>query len=737
MQQYLDVCPQLIQSATEHTLEFKSDNRLFLPALIVLAAAVFLIIIPFSFSTQLTLTLFLGVSALILTRNHSPFSTLMLVAITLIFSTRYLWWRYTATIHWDNGLDAFFALILIFAETYAWIILLLGFLQTIWPLYRKAPPLPQDIRNWPTIDLLIPTYNEPEEIVRNTAMAAKSINWPNSKLNVIILDDGNRNGIRQIALELGVGYIAREDNRFAKAGNLNHALTFLDSELIAIFDCDHIPADSFLQKTAGFFLTDPKLSLVQTPHHFYSADPFEKNLSIYQKHPNEGKLFYGLIQPGNDLWNAAFFCGSCALLRRAAIDDIGGFATDTVTEDAHTSLKMHGRGWNSVYLDTPLAAGLATGTLPDHVGQRIRWARGMIQIFRMDNPILKKGLTIPQKLAYSAAMLHFLSGLPRIIFLLAPLAFLFFHAYIIYADPLIILLFLAPHLLLSALTHAHLQGKYRGSFWNEIYETVVAWYIFKPTLFALINPKKGKFNVTPKETVTEEEVFDWAISKPYLIITALNVIGLAVAVWRAATGSEEDHLTLFVVTLWTLFNLIILGASIAVAVEKTEFRHAPRINSFQPKKVVIQTESEIVYQGFIEDFSNSGLAVCIQGLHPIVPGDILNVFINNNSYIFSVPAFVVQARSSRLGLRLEAASMDQQTQFVQALFAKQENWAPDTNHLPSKRIWGNFKEVLCFSLLGYKKLLAFSPLFIRYPAEKTILLFDWLTSFRPRMPARR
>jgi len=160
-----------------------------------------------------------------------------------------------------------------------------------------------------------------------------------------------------------------------------------------LFDSDHVPNRAFLQLTLGWFLIDPKLALLQTPHHFYSPDPFERNLQGGDSIPNEGLLFYGLIQDGNDLWNAAFFCGSCAVMRRSAVESIGGFATETVTEDAHTALRLHRAGWDSAYLKLPLAAGLATERLAIHVGQRMRWARGMTQIFRVDNPFMGRGLT--------------------------------------------------------------------------------------------------------------------------------------------------------------------------------------------------------------------------------------------------------------------------------------------------------------------------------------------------------
>ena len=212
----------------------------------------------------------------------------------------------------------------------------------------------------------------------------------------------------------------------------------MEGEFVAIFDCDHIPTRSFLQVSIGWFLRDPKLAMLQTPHVFFSPDPFEKNLGTFRTTPNEGELFYGLIQDGNDLWNATFFCGSCAVLRRAPLLEVGGIAVETVTEDAHTALKMNRAGYNTAYLAIPQAAGLATESLSGHIGQRIRWARGMAQICRVDNPLFGPGLKLGQRLCYLNAMLHFFYGLPRLIFLTAPLAFLLFDIQIFEASALMI-----------------------------------------------------------------------------------------------------------------------------------------------------------------------------------------------------------------------------------------------------------------------------------------------------------
>ncbi|MGE8263320.1 MAG: UDP-forming cellulose synthase catalytic subunit, partial [Stenotrophomonas sp.] len=503
--------------------------------------AVLCITQPFNYMAQFVFVLLLWGIALLVRRMPGRYATLILVVLSITVSCRYLWWRYTATLNWNSTFDLICGVILLAAETYSWLVLMLGYVQVAWPLNRKPAPLPADTSQWPTVDVLIPTYNEDLALVRHTVYAAMGLDWPADKLRIHVLDDGKRAEFRAFAERVGVNYITRSNNQHAKAGNLNHALTQIDGELVAIFDSDHLPVRSFLQITTGWFRRDPRLALVQTPHHFFSPDPFERNLRVFRRDPNEGELFYGLVQDGNDLWNAAFFCGSCAVLRREAIDAIGGFATETVTEDAHTALRLHRNGWNSAYLRIPQAAGLATDSLGAHVNQRIRWARGMVQIFRIDNPLLGKGLSLFQRFCYANAMLHFMAGIPRLVFLTAPLAFLLMHVYIIYAPALAITLFVLPHMAHASLTNSRIQGKYRRPFWGEVYETVLAWYIARPTTVALFSPRRGKFNVTDKGGMQARDTFDWRVARPYLVLALLNVAGLCFAVWRFMHGPADER----------------------------------------------------------------------------------------------------------------------------------------------------------------------------------------------------
>ncbi|MEO0541564.1 MAG: glycosyltransferase, partial [Cyanobacteria bacterium P01_A01_bin.105] len=320
---------------------------------------------------------------------------LLLVWFSLLATLRYLYYRTSYTLNLDGWGNSIFSVLLYGAELYAIATLLLTYFQKVKLRTRQPVDLGQTPQGqWPTVDIYIPTYNEDVAIVRKTALAALAVAYPEAKKQVYVLDDGRaekyrhrRQQLRQMCHELGCELLTRDNNDHAKAGNINTALTRTQGDLVLILDCDHIPVRSFLEETVGFFL-DPQVSLVQTPHWFYNPDPFERNLLTRGRVPVGNELFYKVVQKGNDYWNSAFFCGSAAVIRRHHLLAVGGIATETVTEDCHTSLRLHALGYRSVYYDKILIAGLAPETFASYVGQQVRWARGMAQILRLENPLL-------------------------------------------------------------------------------------------------------------------------------------------------------------------------------------------------------------------------------------------------------------------------------------------------------------------------------------------------------------
>jgi cellulose synthase (UDP-forming) len=235
----------------------------------------------------------------------------VLVVLTLGLGANYLIWRWVVSVNWAAWP---IAVPLILAETYSFVDACL-FGLTVWRLRERgpAPPPAEDA----TVDVFITTYNEPIELVMETALAAKDIRWPHETW---VLDDGAREDMRAAAEAAGIGYITRSEDwsdkpRHAKAGNLNNALFRTYGEFLLILDADQIPDPEILHRTLGWF-RDPQVALVQTPQWFHNVDEADVLGS-------QAPLFYGPIQQGKDGWNAAFFCGSNAILRREALMQIG------------------------------------------------------------------------------------------------------------------------------------------------------------------------------------------------------------------------------------------------------------------------------------------------------------------------------------------------------------------------------------------------------------------------------
>ena len=678
---------------------------LYLIAVMVLALVITL---PMGDNEQLALVIALFGVTWWLRSQHGRAVRLALILLSLTISLRYMYWRVTETLFWTRPGDAVLGLLLLAAELYAVAVLALGYFQVAWPLNRRPVALVPDETNWPTVDVFIPSYNEPLSVVGPTVLAALDMDYPLDKFRVYVLDDGKRPEFEGFCRSVGAHWITRSDNRHAKAGNINHALSMTDGEYFAVFDCDHIPTRSFLQLTLGAMIADPRLAMVQTPHHFFSSDPMEKNLSTFRDVPNEGELFYGLIQDGNDLWNASFFCGSCAVLRREPVMDVGGIAVETVTEDAHTALKLHRKGLSTAYLAIPQAAGLATDTLAAHVGQRIRWARGMAQIFRIDNPLFGRGLNLAQRLCYLNTMLHFFNGIPRLVYLTAPLAFLFFRVQVINASAWSIALFALPHLVFSNMVNSKIQRQYRHSFWGEVYETVLAWYIMRPTTVALLSPSKGKFNVTAKGGLSSSEYFSWTIAAPYLVLALLNVGGVLLGLfqWRMVSGSEADTIALNLI--WTVYNLLIIGASLASACEVRQRRQTHRVTRTLAATVRFSDGESLACETL--DFSFGGLGLTMPRdidsaiRSRLVHGERVHVSLYLDDEETAFPVEIRFFDGKRLGVQFDGLSPAEQQQLVRCTFARADAWVEWADGRRHDRPLRSLARVFSVGMFGWTRL---------------------------------
>jgi cellulose synthase (UDP-forming) len=636
--------------------------------------ALTVIVVPLQPEQQVFFALGGFILFLVLNRFEGRTVTLMLALLSTVISLRYIYWRLTETLEYAGFWQTFLGTGLVLAEIYAVISLVLSYFQILWPLDRKPVPLPDDPEDWPTVDVFIPTYNEPLEVVRPTVLAAMALDWPRHKFNVYVLDDGRREEFRRFAAEAGCGYIIRPDNKGAKAGNINHALKQTDGEYVVIFDCDHVTTRAFLQLSVGWMIRDKGLCMVQTPHYFYSPDPFERNLAAGQRVPNEGLLFYGLIQQGNDFWGATFFCGSCAVIRRTALEGIGGVPTETVTEDCHASLRMQKAGWRTAYLRVPLAAGLATERLMLHIGQRMRWARGMIQILRLENPLTSKGLSFSQRLCYFMAMFHFLFPLPRVVFLTAPLAFLLFGESIIAASPLAIVAYAGPHIVHSIVTASRIQRTVRHSFWSEIYEAVLAIYLMPVTLATLLDPRRGKFNVTDKGGTLEEGYFDLRAVGPNMILSFLLILGVLFGIYGLATNppASLEFQAYALNVVWATLCLITVLAGLAVGRERRQVRERARIGAQVGSVVVLPDGRRIA--GLSEDLSLGGAAVQAARPEGLSEDALVTIELEVGTESVAIPAEILRWQDNRLQIRFAPQDLRDESHIVRAVLGRADAW---------------------------------------------------------------
>lgn len=637
---------------------------------------------------QAILSALLMLVTLVIT-TFMPKARRVVMVITSLIVLRHLLWRGVETLTFEFPEryattgdflilgNTLVGLLIYGAEIIAFFTMIIGYFQTWGQTEHQSISIANIPANqYPSVDVFVCSYNEPMSVVYRTLVGCKSIDYP--KKQVYLLDDGNRAEMAEMCQRIGVNYITRTQNTHAKAGNLNNAMAQTNGDLILVFDADHVPCTTFLKETVGFF-TEGKMAFVQTPQHFFTEDPFQRNLVASEVNNNEQDLFFHMIQPGNDYWGATFFAGSGAIFRRSALQEIGGFAVETITEDVHTGLRLHSRGWKSLYYNRDLSAGLAQDSFADFIKQRLRWGRGMTQILFYDNPMFVRGLSFAQRICYFAGIWYFFHGLPRFLFLVAPLFFLLLGFRTVNASFVEIAIYYLPSFMCLFLGYTIVSRGIRHSFWSEVYESAQCVYLMYTTFWTTISPGRSKFRVTPKGTLNDVMNFNWAIVFPQIIIAALIFIGLVMGIVRAIYTPEYWG-GILTNAFWSSYNIILLVASIYVALERPQLRIAPRVN--KRIRCEVRLLDGTIAVGYTTNLSESGVAVMFESPVPIsgtVALKILDWDINESS------VYTVQAvRSSRdrlgrhyVGFRIVNRTEEQHQKMIRHMFGTAELWSKD------------------------------------------------------------
>ena len=444
--------------------------------------------------------------------------TVAFVAIGVTFA--YLAWRLVATI----SLEWWWLSIPLFAcDLYGAIGLVLYTIE-LWDVDSGQEPSGRipDLR----VAVLIPTYNEPPEVILPTIASSVALEPVHETW---VLDDGKRPEVRELAEKLGARYLTRPDNRGAKAGNLNHALGVIDADVVAVLDADHVPTARFLTATLPYF-NDERLAFVQTPQDFYNHDSFEHLRRGGQTYSEED-IFYQAIAPGKNRWGASFWCGTCALLRVSALRSVGGIATESVTEDVQTSIRLYRRGWKGVFRREVLARGLAPHDAYGFMLQRNRWAQGGMQVLRIEKPYRGLGLTRAQRVAFVTSLITWFSSWRTLAYLLIPIAVAFTGGTPVAAPADIFLPAFVMVLLLQLAAVRLLTGPTFSVATSMMFEIVRLPAVLPATLAFLRPRHRSTFKVTPKGRSGDAR--RRGTVPPILwILAVLSAVSLA---WFAAT----------------------------------------------------------------------------------------------------------------------------------------------------------------------------------------------------------
>ncbi|MBW4551333.1 MAG: cellulose synthase catalytic subunit [Aphanocapsa sp. GSE-SYN-MK-11-07L] len=530
-------------------------------------------------------TVILFLLAFVITRvspQPRTWSRTIVVSILLALTLRYLLWRSLTTLNLSTPLNGVISLGLFGLEmlTLTTGVIQLFLMLRIKDRHREADQQAIAVlagHYTPTVDILIPTYNEPIFILRRTVIGCQALDYPAQQLKIYLLDDTRRSEVEELAAELGCEYMTRPDSRHAKAGNLNHAIARTTAELIVIFDADFIPTQNFLTRTVGFF-QHQEVALVQTPQSFYNPDPIARNLGLENILTPDEEVFYRQTQRVRDAAGSVTCAGTSFLVRRSALEGVGGFVTDSISEDYFTGICLSAQGHRLVYLNEKLSAGLAAENMAAYAVQRLRWARGTLQAFFIEaNPLTIPGLSFVQRLAHLEGLMSWFTAFSRIGFLLTPLLYSLLGVIPVRATPAEALVFWLPYYVVHLTVFAWLNRYSRSALLSDIYSLVLAFPLALTVIRVMFNPFSQRFQVTPKGVSQQQFYFNWPLALPLMtlfLLTALSLwrnLGMSMikGSWARTVPPEvaDSIRGLNIGWIWSSYNLIMIGIALLILMD--------------------------------------------------------------------------------------------------------------------------------------------------------------------------
>ena len=572
--------------------------------------------------------------------------------LSMISTILYLVWRIFFTIPFAYGIVSIVAGITLL------IVEILGMVEAFIHyanMYSvEGYPLPEVEKElFPEVDVFIATYSEDCELLYKTINGCKHMEYPDkSKVHIYLCDDNRRTKMRELAAKMGVNYLDRPDNKGAKAGNLNNALAHSTSPYVVTFDADMIPKSDFLMKTIPYFVDceiknkDRKvedqiqLGFLQTPQCFYNPDLFQFNLFSERRIPNEQDYFYKDIQVARTKSNSVIYGGSNTVLARAALEAIGGFYTEAITEDFATGILIQKHGFVSLGIGEPLASGMSATDLKSLIQQRVRWARGVIATGRKMHIFTSRDLSFAQKMNYWASIWYWYAPLKRLIYIMSPILYATFGFMVFQCTLIQVLLFWLPMYITSNISLRMLSNNIRTSKWTSIYETVLFPFMLLPVLLETFGITLKKFKVTDKKSKLNEKGKNLIYTIPFLILIILSVIGIINCIRiMFDSGSFGPIVVLF----WVVFNLFLLIMSLFFVDGRVANRKAERVAVTMTSVI---DNGIIKLTGVTRDISESGLSILLAEPFYLETGNQVFVTLDNGTYLAKLKVQIVYVNMS-------------------------------------------------------------------------------------------
>lgn len=528
-------------------------------------------------SSFMRVVLVIGAGAVVplLFSRRSTWHRSFLFAVAGVLAVRYLWWRATETlapagITWDCIVSwSFFAL-----EAAAAVSSLSSF--AILARTRDRKQEATDNAGWwgeekpPRVAVLIATYNEDRNVLERTIIGALALDHPN--FDILVLDDGRRDWLKEFCRMRGARYVSRDDNKGAKAGNMNNALRVLEQEgapdFIAVLDADFVPHCNFLSRTLPLF-HDRSVGLVQTPQHFFNADPVQHNLGLSRSYPDEQRFFFDHLQPSRDAWGIAFCCGTSSVVRWSALAEVGGFPSDSITEDFLLTLVLQDRGHRTVYLNEPLSEGLAPEGLKEYITQRSRWCLGLMQIARgRMGPLAPNRLRLRDRWSVADSVLYWTATFAfRLAAFVYPLFYWFFNITVVDASVADVVSYFGVYFAWTLISLNVVSGGLVVPIVNDVSQLLGAIPITRAAWTGLVQPKGHPFSVTAKGGDRSQVVVQWHIMAPFVALHALTMVGLLVGVLSDSFAFNSAGAGKTVILFWSFYNLVVLSVATLACIE--------------------------------------------------------------------------------------------------------------------------------------------------------------------------